>query len=51
MQAGAGVTLEYFDGLAWQSTGAAGSITAGEGSGTIRKISDTNYRSAGPNLS
>ena len=51
MQAGAGVTLEYFDGLAWQSTGAAGSITAGEGSGTIRKISDTNYRIAGPNLS
>lgn len=50
-QAGTGVTLDYWDGSAWQTTAAAGSVTLGEGQGTIKKISDTKYRIMGPNIS
>ncbi len=48
--AGTGVTITYFNGSVWVVTAAAGSMTIGEGEGTIWKESDTNYYISGPNL-
>jgi hypothetical protein len=49
--AGSGVTLRYWNGTGWTTTATAGSITVGDGQGTIYKDTDTRFIIDGPNLS
>lgn len=51
IDAGAGVTLRYWNGAIWTDTSAGGTVTAGVGQYTIWKDTDTLYWITGPNLS
>ena len=48
---GTGVVINWWNGAGWTATAAAANMTIGEGSGTIWKLSDTEYYITGPNLS